>query len=39
MIIFFDGAFEYGGISKCLVYVGTNTELLCANSVIFDNVI
>jgi hypothetical protein len=28
IIIFFDGAFEYGGISKFLGYVGTNAELL-----------
>jgi hypothetical protein len=29
-IIFFNEAFEYSGISKLRVYVGTNTELLCA---------
>jgi hypothetical protein len=29
IIIFFDGAFECGGISKLWGYVGTNTELLC----------
>jgi hypothetical protein len=30
-IIFFDGAFEYGGISKFWAYVGSNAELLCAD--------
>jgi hypothetical protein len=30
IIILFDGAFEYGSISKLWGYVGTNTELLCA---------
>jgi hypothetical protein len=29
IIIFFDGAFEYGGFSKCWCYVWTNAELLC----------
>jgi hypothetical protein len=29
IIIFFDEAFEYGGISKFWGYVGTNAELLC----------
>jgi hypothetical protein len=28
VIIFFKGAFEYGGISKLWSYVGTNAELL-----------
>jgi hypothetical protein len=30
IIIFFNRAFEYGGISKLWGYVGTNTKLLCA---------
>jgi hypothetical protein len=28
-LFFFDGTFEYGGISKFGGYVGTNDELLC----------
>jgi hypothetical protein len=27
--IFFEGAFEYGGISKLWGYVGTTAELIC----------
>jgi hypothetical protein len=29
IIILFDGAFEYGGISKLWGYIGTNAELHC----------
>jgi hypothetical protein len=36
---FSDGAFEYGGGSTFLGYVGTNAELLCVYSVILCNVI
>jgi hypothetical protein len=39
IIIFFDGAFEYGGISKLWGYVGTNVEYFVWNSVILCSVV